>query len=215
MKRRYFGGNSGYVGYSKSYLAIAAEERGLRNKSQMNGCFVDKVNEILRKGNFQKVTLKQVKEALPHITADEWHHTSSYGNRTNYYSPKTIAEYFMAASEERQTTKALRDELFKKLNQEMYYAIPKDDYGYFHSTNGYSVHVSRTVYDKEKLDIAHDWIGKGDYHMMMSGEELEYDKPEEYNVLQSELNKAFEEAREQIHSIYSEEVRKFEELKRN
>lgn len=92
--RRYFGGNSGYVGYSKSKRAVAAEERGLRSKSQMNKAFADSVNAIIINNGGTPVTLKNIKDALPHIIADEWHHTSMYGNKTDYYSPENIAEYF-------------------------------------------------------------------------------------------------------------------------
>lgn len=93
--RTWFGGNSGYDGYSKSNRAIEAENRGLRNKSQMNKEFAEEVNEILQELQpGKKVTLKAIKDNLTDMIADEWHHTSMYGNKTNYYSAETVAEYF-------------------------------------------------------------------------------------------------------------------------
>ena len=95
--RRYFGGNSGYVGYSKSKRAVGAENRGLRSKSQMNKDFANEVNAIIIENGGTPVTLKTIKDALPHIVADEWHHTSMYGNKTDYYSAATIAKFFDSA----------------------------------------------------------------------------------------------------------------------
>ena len=108
-----FGGNSGYVGYSKSRRAVRAEEAGLRNKSQMDKEFADEVNELILAANpnAEKVTLKQIKDALSDIKADEWHHTSMYGNRTNYYSAETIAEYFTPETEEEKAAREDRETL--------------------------------------------------------------------------------------------------------
>lgn len=97
-KRRIFGGNSGYFGYSKSLNAISAEERGLCNKSQMDKYFLDEVNSLISeelKSPF-KTTLKEIKDNLQYLEPDEWHHTSMYGNKTNYYSAATVARYFIA-----------------------------------------------------------------------------------------------------------------------
>lgn len=98
--RRYFGGDSGYVGYSKSKRAVAAEERGLRSKSQMNKDFANEVNTIIIENGGTPVTLKTIKDALSHIVADEWHHTSMYGNKTDYYSAATIAKFFNSTTKE-------------------------------------------------------------------------------------------------------------------
>lgn len=95
--RHYFGGNSGYVGYSKSKRAVAAENNGLRNKSQMDASFRDQVNELIVESGGTPVTLTAIKKAADSVVADEWHHTSMYGNKTNYYSPATIAIYFCPA----------------------------------------------------------------------------------------------------------------------
>lgn len=106
----YYGGNSGYVGYSKSKRAVNAEERGLRNKSQMDKDFLNEVNDILLCNGEQKVTLTQIKKNLDHIRADEWHHTSMYGNKTNYYSAETIADYFSTNKQNRAAEQALKKE---------------------------------------------------------------------------------------------------------
>lgn len=93
--RSVYGGNSGYVGYSKSVRAVEAESRGLRNKSQMDKSFADRVNEILSEnGEETRVTVSQIKRDVDTIEADEWHHTSMYGNRTNYYSPESVARHY-------------------------------------------------------------------------------------------------------------------------
>ena len=94
--RDWYGGNSGYEGYSKSKRAVEAEERGLRNASQMNGEFAKQVNGIIeeRTGEPSKLTLKDIKKVLPDIKADEWHHTSKFGNKTKYYSAENVASYF-------------------------------------------------------------------------------------------------------------------------
>ena len=93
--RSVYGGNSGYVGYSKSVRAVDAESRGLRNKSQMDKPFADRVNEILSEnGEDTRVTVSQIKRDVDTIEADEWHHTSMYGNRTNYYSPESVARHY-------------------------------------------------------------------------------------------------------------------------
>ena len=61
----------------------------------MDTLFVARVNRILQLNGYKgKVTLKQIKNDLANINPDEWHHTSMYGNKTNYYSPETIASYY-------------------------------------------------------------------------------------------------------------------------
>lgn len=109
---RVFGGNSGYVGYSKSKRAVAAEERGLRNASQMNAEFAKEVNSIIeeRTGKPSKLTLKAIKAALPDIKADEWHHTSKFGNKTNYYSAEGVASHFAKDPAEEARESAARED---------------------------------------------------------------------------------------------------------
>lgn len=93
--KKSIGGNSGYIGYSKSVRAVQAEKRGLVNKSQINKDFIDIVNSLIKKNKGTiKVTVSQVKNNLDRINADEWHHTSKFGNKTYYYSAETIADYF-------------------------------------------------------------------------------------------------------------------------
>lgn len=103
LGRNWYGGNSGYIGYSKSKRAAEAERRGLRNKSQMNREFLEEVNELLPPE--RRVTLKKIKENLDNMRYDEWHHTSKYGNKTYYYSAETVAEYFEENSDERKEEK--------------------------------------------------------------------------------------------------------------
>lgn len=103
LGRNWYGGNSGYIGYSKSKRAVEAERRGLRNKSQMNREFLEEVNELLPPE--RRVTLKKIKENLDNMRYDEWHHTSKYGNKTYYYSAETVAKYFEENSDERKEEK--------------------------------------------------------------------------------------------------------------
>ena len=58
--------------------------------------FANEVNELIKaeNPNAKNVTLAQIKKHLDNIHADEWHHTSKFGNQTNYYSAQTIADYF-------------------------------------------------------------------------------------------------------------------------
>lgn len=72
--RRVYGGNSGYVGYSMSKRAAQAREEGKYPKTDFKKIYhvPDKLFNLL------------VNEYL--IDDREWHHTSSYGNRTTFYS---------------------------------------------------------------------------------------------------------------------------------
>ena len=133
--RNYFGGNSGYVGYSKSKRAVAAENRGLRSKSQMDKSFADEVNEIIIENGGSPVSLKAIKDALPLIRADEWHHTSMYGNKTDYYSARNIANYFSDAKTSSQKTSESHAEYLG--NFDAYKAFDKvcdESMGYYFDT---------------------------------------------------------------------------------
>lgn len=206
--RNVFGGNSGYVGYSKSKRAVRAENAGLRNKSQMNKEFADEVNELIKATNpdAEKVTLKQIKDALGDIKADEWHHTSMYGNRTNYYSAETIAKYFTPESEEEKTareSKANRYEearaayydLHNELEKAAYDAMPKNENGKFVSSDGYEVMAQRNMLDKPQ-NLYNAGIIKGNRYY--SGEELYFDHKEDYDRLEKEYNEAWQKAHDGV-----------------
>lgn len=71
--RRWYGGNSGYVGYSMSKRAAEAREEGRFPKTDfMNEYDVSKrdLDELVNAGV---------------INNSEWHHTSKYGNKTTFY----------------------------------------------------------------------------------------------------------------------------------
>lgn len=89
--RRVFGGNSGYVNYSKSKRAVQAESEGKRSISKFDRAFVEQVNAILATVGAEPLTIAKAKRIAQNTQADEWHHTSMYGNKTFYYSPETIA----------------------------------------------------------------------------------------------------------------------------
>ena len=89
--RRVFGGNSGYVNYSKSKRAVQAEAEGKRSISHFDRAFVEQVNAILATVGAEPLTIAKAKRIAQNTQAEEWHHTSMYGNKTFYYSPETIA----------------------------------------------------------------------------------------------------------------------------
>lgn len=74
MGRRYYGGNSGYIGYSMSVRAFEARREGRFPKTDFKKVYVmsDKVLNIL--------------VGMGYVSNDEWHHTSKYGNMTVFYS---------------------------------------------------------------------------------------------------------------------------------
>lgn len=165
---RVFGGNSGYVGYSKSRRAVEAESRGLANKSQMDSEFAQSVNEILlsRNPKHRKISLSEIKKSLDKINADEWHHTSKYGNRTNYYSVETIAEFFYEPTETE--IKAERDKADKKSKIEAEYKklgkkilswivkylqlTPVDEFRFVYPTP-YDAYLSISDYDLKNINL--------------------------------------------------------------
>lgn len=119
---RTFGGNRGYVDYSKSVRAVEAEQRGLRNKSQMDKNFADKVNGLIDDGT--KFSLKEIKTALKFIDADEWHHTSKMGNKTDYYSAETIADYLNSTSGRKRLRREMLNMAFRKKHKGEYWLDP-------------------------------------------------------------------------------------------
>lgn len=68
-----FGGNSGYVGYSMSQRASSAREEGRYPKT-----------DFKKEYNVSDRSLEQLVK-LGIIDNKEWHHTSSYGNKTTFY----------------------------------------------------------------------------------------------------------------------------------
>ena len=156
--RRYFGGNSGYVGYSKSKRAVNAENRGLRSKSEMDSDFLNDVNELIVAYGGNPVSLAQIKRNLKDIARDEWHHTSKYGNKTDYYSAKTIASYFCPAIVDAEITawrQAYRD---KEAKIERMASIIRNRLGY--TFNGDTARFS-TPYDNAFIEVKiyaeHPW----------------------------------------------------------
>lgn len=72
-RRNYYGGNSGYVGYSMSVRAAEAREDGKFPKT-----------DFCREYGISPKLLAALVEAGV-VNDDEWHHTSKYGNRTTFY----------------------------------------------------------------------------------------------------------------------------------
>ena len=72
---RTFGGNRGYVGYSESVRSAEAKEQGRFPKTAFKkeyGISEKRFNDLVRDGT---------------IGVTEWHHTSKFGNRTQFYGP--------------------------------------------------------------------------------------------------------------------------------
>ena len=78
-RRRYFGGNSGYVGYSMSVRAAEAREEGRFPKSDFRKEYGITQNAM------------EALSSIGVIDGSEWHHTSSYGNKTTFYGWKEDA----------------------------------------------------------------------------------------------------------------------------
>lgn len=72
--RTWYGGNSGYQGYSMSKRAVEAREEGRYPKTDFKKVY-----------GINDATLNALVE-LNVISNDEWHHTSKYGNKTKFYS---------------------------------------------------------------------------------------------------------------------------------
>lgn len=154
-----FGGNRGYVGFSKSKRAVEAEERGLCSISQMDRLFVEEVRRMVNEltGEDVKLSVSGVKEIAKGCRYDEWHHTSMYGNKTKYYSAETIAERIastMAKEEEPETVE--RDEEADGIREAMATAkttVEIDGYTFsynvFRSSNGYSIPVDKSLNPKK------------------------------------------------------------------
>jgi len=69
-----FGGNSGYIGYSKSVRAYNAEREGRFPKTIFK-----------KKYGLTEKTFNFLENRGIIGTSGEWHHTSKYGNKTQYY----------------------------------------------------------------------------------------------------------------------------------
>jgi len=69
-----FGGNSGYIGYSQSKRSLSAKNEGRYPKT------------LFKK--YYSISEKKFKELEDRgvIYISEWHHTSKFGNKTNFYS---------------------------------------------------------------------------------------------------------------------------------
>lgn len=84
FSRKPVGGNSGYVGYSMSKRAETAREEGRYPKT-----------DFKKEYGITDKTLDALVE-LGIVNNSEWHHTSSYGNRTTFYgwAEPWYAEYY-------------------------------------------------------------------------------------------------------------------------
>lgn len=71
--RRWYGGNSGYQGYSMSNRAVEAREEGRFPKTDFKRVYGMTDREL------------RVLVDLGAISDKEWHHTSKFGNKTTFY----------------------------------------------------------------------------------------------------------------------------------
>lgn len=153
------GGNSGYVGYSKSKRAVAAEENGLRNASQIDKGFAEEVNKILAEEGKESVTLQDIKRFVKEYQnmRDEWHHTSRFGNKTSYWSAETVAEKIHLLKEgdeqkrKNEETQRLREEFLKSWKRP---TPPKE----FKASNGLTLDTSNfKLYKDGERFYADEW----------------------------------------------------------
>lgn len=73
--------NSGYSGYSKSNRAMDAEEEGKYPLTKASRFLRSKLIEKLD----IKIKIKEAKKILEQYWDGEWHHSSKYCNKVNYY----------------------------------------------------------------------------------------------------------------------------------
>lgn len=219
VRFKVYGGNSGYVGYSKSKRAVAAEERGLKNASQMNSEFAKEVNTIIeeRTGNPSKLTLKAIKAALPDIKADEWHHTSKFGNKTNYYSAERVASHF-AKDPAEEAAERLEREAAKRRDA---YAlavrakIPKmkvetalGEQEAFITSEGYAVEIPnyiRSVPNSARLFATGELIGVEPY-VVDSLSEWAFSNHEAYDNAVQEYIASVEKAKAEVEAEMQESI---------
>lgn len=85
-----FGGNSGYAGYSMSKRAISARNDGAFPKTDF------KKRHSVTSSHFNLL------EDAGIIYISEWHHTSKFGNKTNFYrwSDDGYAEIYLSKKKE-------------------------------------------------------------------------------------------------------------------
>ena len=91
--RTYYGGNSGYVGYSMSKRAFNAREDGAYPKT-----------DFKKNYNISQPLLDMLVNAGV-VSDDEWHHTSMYGNKTTFYRWNDFA--YKAFSENRDAVESV------------------------------------------------------------------------------------------------------------
>ncbi len=99
---KYFGGNSGYVGYSMSKRAKDARNDGKYPKTDFKKEYHitdNSLNSLIDAG---------------YINNNEWHHTSKYGNKTIFYSWDEDYYFDIYISNKKEIDKISSD---KKLNQ--------------------------------------------------------------------------------------------------
>lgn len=88
MKR--IGGNSGYVGYSMSKRAVSARNEGAYPKTDF------KKEYSVTASHFDYLDRASV------IYVSEWHHTSKFGNKTDFYrwSENKYADIYLSSKKE-------------------------------------------------------------------------------------------------------------------
>lgn len=105
-RNRYYGGNSGYVGYSMSVRAAEARRNGRFPKGDFRSYYNITLNSF------------NLLVEIGIIDDTEWHHTSKYGNQTTFYSWQNdeYQEYYSTNKKE-----------IDKLSREYYNETTTDD----------------------------------------------------------------------------------------
>lgn len=117
--RDWYGGNSGYVGYSMSKRAAEAREEGRYPKT-----------DFKKEYNMPQQTLDALVDAGV-IDNSEWHHTSKHGNRTTFYG-WVLDEYADIYAENKKEIDALAKEVNDNIAE-----LEKEERAFRDSWKGY------------------------------------------------------------------------------
>lgn len=161
-RNRYYGGNSGYVGYSMSRRAAVARQEGRFPK----GDFRSEYNITLNSFNLL------VKIGV--INNTEWHHTSKYGNRTIFYS--WLDDNFLSIYTDNKNEIDKLSLEWHKNNQKL-----RENYAY---PNRYS--YKGEEYDKETATYYMRYLLSGD--LTDDNHEELYKKINEYEATDEDIN---------------------------
>ena len=83
--------NTGYAGYSRSVRSLMAIENYIVPLSQINKSLIEELGNELNY-DLSKIKVAQFKKYVEINASREWHHTSTYFNKTDHYDLGSIFE---------------------------------------------------------------------------------------------------------------------------